>query len=424
MVQGWNSIGMNAMKQASWIVPGVALGLLLSPSSWADENKKKEKSADSSPPPSAQAASFPEGRRDFAVEAYRKLSAEEKGNVFYSPYSVSMALAMTQAGARKETAEQIAKAFHFPTVDGELPKAFKELNDNLLAAAKRDGVQLAVANGLCLVEGDVKPEFRKTVVEGYGAEVFKGDLAKINAWVKEKTEGKIGQILSELHPQSVCVLLNAVYFKGAWETPFSPEQTKEEPFRLSDGKEIPVSFMHRKGSFRLHDEPGFQAIALPYGSGGYEMVVMLPSVPGALPKLEGQLTGADLEAWMAKLEAAESREVDLALPKFKFETDYDFVDPLKKMGVSNAFDAGKADFSGLAERPNGLVISQVRHKAVIEVNEEGAEAAAATAVEMATRGIAVEPDRFRADHPFVFLIREKQTGSLLFIGRVSNPQGK
>ncbi|HLZ18001.1 MAG TPA: serpin family protein, partial [Smithellaceae bacterium] len=222
---------------------------------------------------------------------------------------------------------------------------------------------------------------------------------------------------------SVCVLLNAIYFKGTWASPFQKSHTSDAPFTVSAVKRIRVPLMHQKDRFKMMSEDNFQAVDIPYEGRNLSMVVMLPRSVDGLAGLERQLSIQNLKTWLARLDAGGAQEIDLYLPKFKLETGYDLVSPCMNMGMKDAFSLANADFSGMGWRKGSLYISQIKHKAVVEVNEEGTEAAAATAVEMATKSVPFNPE-FRADHPFFFIIRDSSSGAILFMGRMANPGGR
>jgi serpin B len=362
------------------------------------------------------------GNSAFAVKLYRELGTPG-GNLFFSPYSVSSALAMTYAGARENTAGEMKEALQFQLDQIQLHSAFKSLNQELVANARKTDQKMNIANGLCLTGGDVSKEFKALLKENYDAEFFAGGIDRINGWVKRKTEGKIEKILETLDPNSVCVLLNAIYFKGTWESQFKDNQTHEAPFRLSSKEQVTASLMYQKSEYRLLTKKDFQAIALPYKSESLSMIVLLPQDVDGLAELEKQLTVETLMQWLAELDKESIRETELFIPKFKMETGYDLVRPCKELGMRDAFDTGgKADFRGMGWPKGELWISQIKHKAFVEVNEEGTEAAAATAVEMVTTSVRSYPV-FRADHPFIFIIRENTTGSILLMGRMADPRG-
>lgn len=361
-----------------------------------------------------------EGNTDFAMRLYGELKGAE-GNIFFSPYSVSSAMGMAYSGARQNTAKELKEALRFDVSQKQLPLTFRLLNEELEEKAAREGIRLNIANGLCLTGGGVSGEFKSLLGDNFGAEIFSGGLDKINIWVSRKTEGKIPKILESLDPNSVCVLLNAVYFKGTWKNRFKVQDTREMTFYVSSGKNISVPMMHQKLPVRILQGEGFRAAELPYRGNRLSMVILLPDGADGLPGVEKQLTPTSLKQWLGELDRLPEDEAMLYIPRFKLETGYDLVPAFRALGVKDAFDkSGKADFSGMGWKKGELWISQIKHKAFVEVNEEGTEAAAATAVEMATKSAPRYPV-FRADHPFLFIVRDKETGTVLFMGRLTDP---
>lgn len=368
----------------------------------------------------SQRENIVQGNNAFAMKMYQELGASD-GNLFFSPYSISSALGMTYAGARGTTAEEMKSTLHFSLDQKALPPAFKRLNKELAANVNKTGQKLNIANALVLTGGDVSGEFKATLKNYFAAGIFTGGLDKINGWVKKKTEGKIETILEELDPNSVCVLLNAIYFKGAWASKFQKSSTHDAPFYLAAGKQVTVPMMYQKNDFKLLAEKDFQAVSLPYQGKSLSMVVLLPRTMDGLAVMEKQLTARNLAGWLAKLDAQPEQKIELFLPRFKLETKYDLVSSFTRMGMKEAFNLSTADFRGMGWPKGRLYISQIKHKAFVEVTEEGTEAAAATAVEMATKSFRQYPV-FRADHPFFCLIRDNKSGSILFMGRIVNPE--
>ena len=365
------------------------------------------------------------GNNAFAVNLYRELSASE-GNLFFSPYGISSALGMTFFGARENTAKEMKGALNFELEQTQLHAAFKKLNQELVASARKAAQKLTIANGLCLTGGDVSEEFKALLNGNYDAEVFAGGLDKINGWVKHKTEGKIEKILESLDPDSVCVLLNAIYFKGTWESQFEKGSTRDAPFKVSSGKHVTVPLMYQKGGFRILEMWDFQAASIPYKGKQMSMVILLPRDEEGLTNLEKQLTdGVSMQNWLVQLDKAPVQEIEIYVPTFKLETDYNLVPSCKALGMTDAFVREKADFTGMGWQNGQLWISQIKHKAFVEVNEEGTEAAAATAVGAIAISAELELHPvFRADHPFLFIIRDNATGSILFMGRMVDPRSK
>jgi serine protease inhibitor len=382
--------------------------------------------------PAAGKTSVPqavEGNTAFAIDLYHRESRKE-GNLFFSPYSISTALAMTYAGARAGTALEMARTLHFPGAQDDLAPAFAGLADRFKQVQKGGQAQLSVANSLwCQRHHPFLPAFLELNRNYYRAEVRAVDFAgnadgarrEINDWVAQQTQDKIRDLLRPPVPSPAArlVLCNAIYFKGNWLAQFDPKLTQPAPFLTAPNRNVPVPMMTRKLKLRIHSVAGLRLGALPYTGNDLSLVILLPDATDGLPSLERQLTAANLLAWLKALDAEAEVEIPLFLPKFKLNCRLDLAKDLAAMGMPAAF-AGGADFSGM-DGARDLFISDVVHQAFVEVNEQGTEAAAATAVVM-TKGLALRPTPvFRVDHPFLFLIRDNQTGSLLFLGRVTNP---
>lgn len=373
-----------------------------------------------------------QGNNAFALELYAKLKGDENverqgGNIFFSPYSISTALAMTYAGARGETEKQMAETLHFSLGQERLHSALGALEKRLNAGGKRRTYQLAVANALWGQKGyGFREEFLRLVKDSYGAGLnevnFANDAEKarrvINKWVADKTREKIKDLIKPgvLDSLTRLVLTNAIYFKGDWARKFKEENTGDAPFYVTKKQTQEVPMMYQKGRFNYVEEDGVLILELPYKGEDLSMVVLLPKVDG-LAELEESLTAKQLEEWLGRLHRC---EVAVYLPKFKMTSEFSLAKILAGMGMGDAFSLPPADFSGMTGEKD-LFISHVLHKAFVEVNEEGTEAAAATAVPM-TLGSPMPVPVFRADHPFVFIIRDNRTGGILFMGRVMNPQ--
>jgi serpin B len=370
------------------------------------------------------------GNTTFAINLYHQLPSGE-GNLFFSPYSISTALAMTYGGARGETAKQMAQALQFNLPDHELHPAFAALHAELNQIQRKSQVQLSVANSLWPQSGfEFRREYLNVCRTYYGTAIFPVDFVghaedsrqAINLWVADNTNQKITDLLG---PGSVdgarLVLVDAIYFKGKWDKPFETNSTRDEPFYVSAGTTNNVPLMHQTDLFGYEEFPGLQVLVLPYAGDDISMIVLLPREPDGLGKLEEKLTSENLALWTAR---SPWQKVEVFLPKFKATSEFSLADTLGAMGMTDAFDPNKADFSGMDGRKD-LYISKVIHKAYVDVNEEGTEAAAATGVIM-TLGMAAPSTPipvFRADHPFLFLIRDNRTGSILFLGRMTNPSG-
>ena len=264
----------------------------------------------------------------------------------------------------------------------------------------------------------------------YAAEVFKGaSLDDINAWVAQKTEGKIGKVLDRLDPNSAAVLLNAVYFKARWESMFDPKLTKDEAFNVTRSQKVDVPTMNQTTSFSLVSRGGYQAVRLNYQVPELGLVIVLPDdIEGANAVAKRLGTNELAELFTALRDGRAKKPVALALPRFKSEYRADLVPPFRQAGIQKAFDPNSADFSGMSGRPAAagrLSIEQIVHRAVIEVAEESTEAAAATAVTIMPASIPgprPTPVPFRVDHPFLFYLVDDTTGAILFQGRVIDPR--
>ncbi|MBD1880445.1 serpin family protein [Coleofasciculus sp. FACHB-T130] len=368
-----------------------------------------------------------EGNSSFALDLYNRLRKQE-GNLFFSPYSISTALAMTYAGAGGQTATEMAKVLHFTLEQERLHPTFAALMAEL-NASEQQGYQIAVANRLWGQKGyGFSERFLKTTQNDYGGGLQEVDFAgateqtrrTINNWVAKKTEDKIQDLIAPgtISSKTKLVLTNAIYFKGAWFSPFDRQKTKDEPFYVTPTQQVSVPMMCKTEQYGWADIGSLKVLELPYGQGEeiskeLSMVILLPKQADGLAKMEQQLTPKNLERWLSSLKYEQM--VEVWVPKFNLTSEFDLSKVLANMGMPEAFSV-QADFSAMTGK-KGLFISKVIHKAFVEVNEEGTEAAASTGVGM-TRGANKE---FRADRPFVFLIRDKQSGSILFLGRVLNP---
>lgn len=379
--------------------------------------------------PSASEPGIVADNTKFAINLYHQLPSRE-GNLFFSPYSISTALAMTYGGARGQTAKQMAQALQFNLPDHELHPAFAALRKELDAIQHKGQVQLAVANSLWPQSGFA---FRRDYLDlcrsYYGTAIFPVDFVghaddsrkAINQWMEDNTSHKIVDLLA---PGSVdgarLVLVDAIYFKGKWALPFDANRTRDEPFYTSPDASNRTPMMRQTADFHYAEFPDLQVLGMRYSGDDLSMLVLLPRETNGLSKLEAQLTPENLALWTTKMPV---KKVQVFLPKFKATSEFSLGDTLAAMGMPDAFDFRKADFSGMDGRRD-LYISKVVHKAFVDVNEEGTEAAAATAVVVTFGMAAPRPNPipvFRADHPFLFLIRDNRTGSILFLGRMTNP---
>ncbi|MEZ4767478.1 MAG: serpin family protein [Caldilineales bacterium] len=365
-----------------------------------------------------------DGNTAFAVDLYHKLRLSE-GNLFFSPYSISTALAMTYGGARGNTEVEMARTLHFAAGQEVLHPVFAELGDYLDGIQNKGHITLHTANSLWPQEGY---RFLETYLElcrwNYGVTITpvnyerdrEGARRTINAWVEKKTNDKIKDLLKPPHvtPNTTLILVNAIYFKGNWASRFDKNRTEDATFRKNATDTCVVPMMTQTETFNFARGRGIQVLSMPYVGEDLSMVIFLPDYADGLTALEDQLSTKFLEFWMDRL--YETR-VHVFLPRFRLTGAFELNKTLESLGMVDAF--GPADFSGMTGQRD-LFISYVVHKAFVDVNEEGTEAAAATAVAM-SRSVPAPPPTFRADHPFLFLIRENATGSVLFLGRVVDP---
>jgi serpin B len=371
-----------------------------------------------------------EGDNQFALQLYQALRGNE-GNLFFSPYSISTALAMTYAGARGDTQQQMAQVLHLPSMTQEqLAQAFGEIIKDLNKRGGGGKYELRVANALWGQQGyKFLPAFTELVEKQYGGMLRTVDFVTaaeqarqtINAWVDRQTNGKIKDLIGPgvLNAMTRLVLTNAIYFKGNWASQFEKDRTRDQPFTLVDGKQVQVPMMNQQARFGYAETDALQALEIPYVGDELSMVVLLPRKTDGIKELQEQLTGENLSKWLGQIG---KREVIVWMPKFKMTDKFDLSKTLQSMGMTDAFTQ-RADFSGMAGNRD-LLISAVIHQAYVDINEEGTEAAAATGVTVSLTSVGPQTTPvFRADHPFLFLIRDKPSGSILFLGRAMNPQG-
>lgn len=373
------------------------------------------------------AGTLAENNADFAFALHRQL--DPKANLFCSPYSLSSALAMAYAGAAGKTKAEMAEALHFKAAPAVLHASFKAVNEGLNAVGKQGAVKLSAANALWgQKDARFKKEFLALCARFYGGGMNLVDFRAaaerardtINAWVEEKTAGKIKDIIptGALTSETRLVITNAVYFKGDWDKPFDKAATSNQPFHKTGGATTETPFMTTTRRLRYAELPGLKALELPYKGKDLAMLLLLPAGRDELPALEKQLSSKALTQWS---QALAEREVEVHIPKFKLETAFSANQALAALGMATAFDPDRADFSGMSEE-KGFYIGAVLHKAFVAIDEKGTEAAAATAVMMVgATSIPPPPPVFRADHPFLFLIRDT-AGNILFLGRLAAPQ--
>jgi serpin B len=381
------------------------------------------------------------GGNEFAFDLYAKLAAAEKGNLFFSPSSIHTALAMTYLGAAGPTADQMAKTMHYPTAKDQVGSAFGEFlrvlntprmttvySDPAGKGEKKPAYELVVSNALWPAKGyPFKPAFMDQVKKDFSATLQEQDFAKdpdgsrktINDAVATQTKDKIKDLIPQgaVTPLTRLVLTNAIYFKSNWQDKFQKEATQDAPFKLSADKNVTCPMMNRQGHYGYFEGDGMQVLEMPYMSDDLSMFVLLPKKVDGLAELEKQLSADNVAKWLGQCKNA---MVKVSFPRFKTTGQFALAQTLKAMGMADAF-SDKADFSGMSAAEK-LQISEVVHKSFVAVDEEGTEAAAATAVMMAGAArMPEQPKVFTADHPFVYLIRHNTTGAILFAGRLTTP---
>ncbi len=364
----------------------------------------------------------------FGFKLFAEVAKQDAGkNVFISPASVGLALAMTYNGAVGETKQGMERTLDIQGMNHlELNRAYSQLKAALESADPK--VQLNIANSLWGRKGiTFNPDFIQRNKQFYGADVTALDFgdpgapATINAWVADKTKGKISHIVDQIDAQSILFLINAIYFKGKWSIEFDKAKTKEDTFTTGAGQQKRVPMMHQSGKYNYYEGKNFQAVSLPYGDGRASMYIFLPAQGSRLDEFQKDLTAANWESWMKQFVQTDG---SIAVPRFKVEYEVGLNDALKALGMGIAFDADRADFSGIVQGSGKAYISRVKHKTFAEVNEEGTEAAAVTSVEMRVTSARPQQRTFQmiVDRPFFCAIRDNKTGTLLFVGSITDPQ--
>src|SRR5262245_48176460 len=382
-------------------------------------------------PPDPSATTVARDGNAFAVDLYGRLRSEQAGNLFLSPQSISTALAMTYAGARGDTAAQMARTLHLSLPQDQVSTAYAALLKTLDPGGSDRGYRLSIANRLWGQRGEpFLDDFLTVMRRDYGAELgvvdFKTNAAgardEINAWVLAQTADKIRDLIPAgvLNPDTRLVLANAIYFHGDWAKQFAKDATSDQPFHVAPRRDVKVRLMFAKArvGFAAHADDGLKVAELPYKGDDVSMVVLLPDAVDGLPKLESKLTLDNVTRWTSGLRR---QDVLVYLPRFSVESSFGLAPTLSSMGMTLPF-SDRADFSGMNGKRD-LSISAVVHKARVDVDEQGTEAAAATGVVVGvTAARPQQPPTFRADHPFLFLIRHNPTGTILFMGRVVDPK--
>ncbi len=387
-----------------------------------------------SPPPArlvtasgVDVTSVVQGNSAFALDLFRPLRGSP-GNLFFSPYSVSTALAMAYAGARGNTQQQMAKVLHFPSNQEQVHLAFAELQAGLDRIQQSGDVTVRIANSLWAQQGcaflDAYVSLAKTSYGCLVAAVDYGDpqraCRQINQWVEQQTAHRIRDLLTpdSLDASMALVLVNAVYFKGKWEKQFSRSSTSDGPFHLTRSDSVLTPMMRQFTKAKYAESGSVQMLELPYVGNAISMLVLLPRAVDGLDELETNLSSDKITAWRARLQ---EQSVQIFLPRFTMTTHLELGKVLQTMGMTDAFHLPSADFTGVTGKAD-LFITAVLHQAFVETNEEGTEATAATALPTGrSKSSGKVPPTFLADHPFLFLIQENRTGSILFLGRVSDP---
>lgn len=380
--------------------------------------------SDPAPIDSSLTDSITAAQTRFGFKLFSQLQQNPPQNLSISPMSVAIALSMLYNGATGTTQQAMATALELEGMSVEdLNQANAALKASLEDADPK--VQLAIANSLWGRTGfEFKPDFLQQSQTFYNAAVTSLDFdspdapAQINDWVSQNTAGKIPQIIDQIDPAEVLFLINAVYFNGTWTMPFDPDQTRQAAFYLPDGSTQQQPMMGQQGYYAYFETDQFQAVSLPYGNQRFSMYVFLPRPESSLLAFQQTLTAEDWDTWISQFSR---RKGFIQLPKFKIEYEASLNQALQAMGMGVAFAAGQAEFANLSDRET--VISEVKHKTFIEVNESGTEAAAVTSVGVATTSLDPnQPFQMLVDRPFFYAIRDHQTGSLLFMGSIMNPE--
>jgi serpin B len=367
------------------------------------------------------------GNNSFCLDLHKQIAQSESGNIFFSPFSISSALAMTYAGAREQTAAQMASTLHFTLDQAVFHPAFGALIADMKAVGARDGYTLSTANSVWGQSGYAFiNDFLAILENSYGAPLKLVDFSAdpeaarltINGWVSDQTAQRIKDLLP---PESIdantrMVLANAIYFKGSWARTFAKGDTRDGTFRMSTGSTVPVPMMSQKGQFNFGENDIVKVLELPYTTGDLSMIFVLPQKPDGLPDVENAMTAVSFQEWLSLLSPVE--DLPVSIPRFSYTSTFQLGAELKALGMTDAF-TDTADFSGISIADQ-LSIGDVFHKAFVDVNEEGTEAAAATAVTIVA--VMAPVDNFYADHPFLFFIRHNRSGAILFFGRVMDPR--
>lgn len=376
--------------------------------------------------PNEKSAKIIAADNQFGFEIFQKINAslKEPKNTMISPMSISLALAMVYNGTSGDTRAQMEKMLHKSGLTpDDINQSYKELVGALASHDSR--VELSISNAIFYRNTfTVKNDFITTNQNYYQAEVAGLDFTKtsetlntVNGWVKTKTKGKIDKIISQVNPEDIMYLLNAIYFNGEWQYRFDPKETTDMPFTKEDQTVVQAPTMTLENQFKYYSNQTFQLLEMPYGSGKYSMLIFLPNTGKNTNDIISELNPENVNNWISKLTEQKKK---VFLPKFEFKFEDSIIDELAALGMTDAFDPSKANLTGISEEAK-LVISAVMHKSYIKVDERGTEAAAVTGITVGLTSVGPDNNTFRVDHPFVFAIREKDTQAILFIGKVLNP---
>ncbi len=369
---------------------------------------------------------------EFALDLYSRLQ-ETEGNLVFSPYSISTAIAMAYAGARGNTRQEMARVLRFPLDGEELDQAYQQLQAHLKNIEEKGNVQVNIANAIWCQKGErILTSFLDTLDRYYQSGLHLVDFRSnpervreiINCWVEKQTKNRIKNLIHKgvLNSLSRLVLTNAIYFKGKWNSEFKKSNTRFNRFFESEDKWTEVPMMYQQSKFRMIEFEQFKAIQLPYVGNELSMIIFLPKKYDGLKEFESTMNPETYSSWLSYLQRSPKIKVRVYLPKFKMTSQFSLSKQLQALGMKSAF--ADADFSGMNGKRN-LFLSSVIHKAFIDVNEEGTEAAAATGAIISLTAAMPRPiPVFRADHPFFFMIQENSSGSILFMGRVINPSSQ
>jgi len=403
-----------------------------------------------------------------------KAFAAAPGNIVFSPYSIGTAMAMALAGASADTEREMAVALkhrlarseiadanadalailngygkradearcpmpemrrngerceHAPLANGACPAATRREGEMcVMPASLPPHAKLLIANALMLTRNDapVSSDYMALIEQKYAGDIFRNaGLHEVNGWVSRQTEGKVDKIIDQLDPEVAAILLNAAYFKANWAATFNKQATRPETFNLSPSQQVQVPTMRKVARYAVVAQDGYRAIRLPYSIKAIGMIIAVPEAVDGLAAVATSFDAQQLPELFAALRTAQTKSVSLTLPRFKTAFRTNLVPPLQQAGMHLAFDRNRADFSGMTGRPaaqGGLVIDQIAHRAVIEVDEEGTEAAAATGITFVPTSALLSPEPFRVDRPFLYYIVDDATGAILFQGRVVDPR--